>query len=61
MSNDILVTVRDLEAASEETRELRDDYLVICAGGYYVAHTQVYRNGTHVVTIKRGRDAVEEE
>lgn len=29
-----------------------DDYLLICAGHAYLAHTQAYATGTHILTIK---------
>lgn len=29
-----------------------DDYLLICAGHTYLAHTQAHANGTHVLTVK---------
>lgn len=55
MSDPIKVTVTD-PATGEVLRErlLDNDYLVLCAGTRYLAHTSVHANGTHVITIKRG-------
>lgn len=49
----IRVTVKDLETGDEEITELRNDYLLITVGRVYLASTQTYRNGTHVLTVKR--------
>lgn len=56
MAEPIKVTVTDPgtgEVLAEQV--LDDDYVVICAGARYVAHTNAHANGTHVVTIKRER------
>lgn len=50
----IKVTISDPntgEVLGEQTIE--NDYLVICAGDRYLAHTNAHANGTHVLTIKR--------
>lgn len=47
------VTVSDVatgEVLGEQV--IYDDYLLICAGHPYLAHTQAHANGTHVLTIK---------
>lgn len=49
----IRVTVKDLETGEEETREITNDYLILTAGDYYVAHINAHANGTHVLTVKR--------
>lgn len=57
------VTVSDAttgEVLGEQV--IYDDYLLICAGQPYLAHTSAYSNGTHVLTIKdagRHREAAE--
>ena len=54
----IRVTVEDLLTGEKESQEIRDDYIVVCAGSCHVAHTQAYpTKGTHVLTIK-GRGGV---
>lgn len=55
----IRVTVVDLLTGDTETVEVGDDYLLIAAGSCYLDGTQVYGNGTHVLTIK-GRKATTE-
>lgn len=52
----IRVTVRDLDdpdLRNVQEQDISDDYLLICAGRVYLAHTNAFRNGTHVLTIKR--------
>lgn len=47
------ITVTDVvtgEVLGEKV--IYDDYIVVCAGHPYLAHTQVHANGTHVLTIK---------
>lgn len=52
----IRVTVKDLQTGEEETVEISDDYLLICAGSCYLDGTQVYPTmGTHVLTVKGRR------
>lgn len=49
----IRVTVTDLATGEQESQEIRDDYVVVCAGSCHVAHTQVFpSSGTHQLTIK---------
>lgn len=60
MSAQIRVTVRDLETGEEESCEVADDYVLVCAGSAYVYHTNAHANGTHVITIK-GRWAAPDE
>jgi hypothetical protein len=48
----IRVTVEDLETGDGESVVIADDYVVTTAGSCYVAHTQAYANGTHILTIK---------
>ncbi len=38
-----------------ETIEVKDNYVVITDGDCYVAHTTVHQNGTHQLTIKKGK------
>lgn len=55
MSEPIKVTVTDPATGEVLGEHLVDnDYLVICAGNRYLAHTNAHANGTHVLTIKRG-------
>ena len=54
MSEPVKVTVSDPETGEVlGERVIENDYIVICAGSRYVAHTNAHANGTHVVTIKR--------
>lgn len=49
----LLVTVSDPTTGDVlGYQAIYDDYVLICAGHAYLAHTQVYANGTHVLTIK---------
>jgi len=49
----IRVTVLDTESGDTETREIDNDYILICAGTCVLAHTNTYpAKGTHVLTIK---------
>jgi hypothetical protein len=49
----VKVTVEDLETGEKESTEIMDDYILVCVGTCYVAHTQAYpTKGTHVITIK---------
>lgn len=53
-SEPIKVTVTDPDTDDVLGERLLDnDYLVVCAGNRYVAHTTAHANGTHVLTIKR--------
>lgn len=50
---DIRVTVEDLITGETQSREIRDDYVLVVAGQCYVDKTMTYPGtGTHVVTIK---------
>lgn len=50
------ITILDLETDTEEVTNLEDDYLLICHGSYYLAHTNAFfTTGTHVLTIKKDR------
>lgn len=50
----IRVTVTDLESGETESTVMVNDYIVVTAGDYYVAHYQHYpTKGTVVLTIKR--------
>ncbi len=55
------VTATDLETGESETVEIVDDYVVTTDGRCYVAGVQAFRNGTHVVTIKRAEQALTRE
>jgi hypothetical protein len=48
----IRVTVKDLETGKEESQEIVNDYILITAGNRYLAHTNAFGNGTHVLTVK---------
>lgn len=51
----ITVTIRDTDKGTEETQEVeQNDYFLITTGTC-TADLVVYRNGTHVVTLK-GRE-----
>ena len=60
MSDPVKVTVTDPGTGEVLGEKLLDnDYMVLCAGNRYVAHTNAHANGTHVVTIKRDTEATE--
>ncbi len=47
------VTVEDLETGEKATRDVpAGEYMMLVTAPAYVAHTNVFKNGTHVVTIK---------
>jgi hypothetical protein len=49
----IRVTVEDLKTGDTDSVVIRDDYVCICAGSCYVAHTQAWgKSATHQLTIK---------
>lgn len=49
----IRVTVEDLATGESESQEIRDDYVIVCAGTCHVAHVNDYpTKGTHVLTVK---------
>lgn len=52
----IKLTIEDTDAGTVEHLVVEpNDYQIITAGSCYLAHSQVFRNGTHVLTIK-GRE-----
>lgn len=51
----IEVTVRDTENGDTDTATIENNYLVITAGNCEVTNTQIYANGTTVITVKRGQ------
>jgi hypothetical protein len=49
----IRVTVEDLATGERESQEIRDDYVIVCAGSCYVSHVHDYpTKGTQILTIK---------
>lgn len=49
----IRVTVEDLKTGEVESQEVEDDFVLVCAGRCYLAHTNVYpKSGTVQLTIK---------
>jgi len=48
----IRVTVEDVDTGETETREIENDYILVCAGNRRYS-VQAHGNGTHVITIKR--------
>lgn len=56
MSDPIKVTVTDPDTGEVLAERIIDnDYVVLCAGNRYAAHTNAHANGTHVVTVKVDR------
>lgn len=52
----IRVTVEDLESGESQSKEIENDYILVCAGNYYLAHANEYpRSGTVQLTIKKDR------
>lgn len=49
------VSCLDIEKDDGDSIVIVDDYVCVTDGSCYVAHTQVYANGTHILTIK-GRE-----
>lgn len=50
----VKVTITDpVSGELLEEKLLENDYVLVCAGTRYLAHTNVHANGTHVLTIKR--------
>ena len=47
------VTAKDISTGESDSVELLDDYILITDGKCELTHTQVYANGTHVLTVKR--------
>ena len=53
MAEPIKVTVTDPETGEVLAERIVDnDYVILCAGNRYVAHTAAHANGTHVLTVK---------
>lgn len=53
MSTAIKVTVSDPETGEVLAEQVvQDDYVLLCAGRTYLAHTNVHANGTAVLTVK---------
>jgi hypothetical protein len=48
----LIVTITDTETGKTQTEEVEDDYLVITHGNREVANTQVFKTGTHQITIR---------
>lgn len=56
MDKGIRVTVEDLDTGETETTVFFDDYMLICAGNRYLAHTNHFPGvGTTVLTVKTDR------
>jgi hypothetical protein len=49
----VRITCEDLETGDRESVEVTDDYVLTCVGSYYLAHTNSFRNGTVILTVKR--------
>jgi hypothetical protein len=45
-------TVTASDTFESQTVIVFNDYVIVCDGSAYLARTQVYANGTHVLTIK---------
>lgn len=52
----IRVTVHDLVDGTEQSTEIEDDYVIICAGSCHVEHINAFATGTHVLTVKGRKD-----
>ena len=50
----IEVTVRDTENGDTRTGVIENNFIIITAGNCEVTNTQIYANGTTVITVKRG-------
>lgn len=57
----IRVTVVDLATGDTETRDLTDDYVLICAGTAEMTYVTEHANGTHQITVKRPSKATSVE
>ncbi len=51
----IRITVEDLETGEQEQTEIENDYVIITAGDYFLDGIVSYRNGTVVLTVKKGK------
>jgi hypothetical protein len=47
------VTCEDVTTGEKETTVIKDNYVVITDGRYYVAHQNLHANGTAVITLKK--------
>lgn len=47
------MTATDISTGESDSVDLLDDYILITDGKCELTHTQVYANGTHVLTVKR--------
>jgi hypothetical protein len=51
----IRVAVTDLQTGEIDSKEIVDDFIVVCAGRHFVSYSQLYPlSGTTQLTIKRG-------
>lgn len=58
MSEAIKVTVTDPDSGEVlAERVVDDDFIILCAGRSYLAHTARHANGTTVLTVKKGGDS----
>ncbi len=48
----ITITVTDNETGESESKTIENDYVLVCDGSVYLAHTNAHANGTHVLTVK---------
>ncbi len=48
----VRITVKDLETGEEEAIEVENDYVLTCVGSCYLHSSNVFSNGTHVLTVK---------
>jgi hypothetical protein len=54
VNDPIKVTVSDPDTGAVLGEQVvANDYVLICAGDRYLAHTQAHADGTHVLTVKR--------
>lgn len=55
MSGWTRITVEDMDTGEKEVIEIKDDYVLIRTGECYLAHTNIYSTGTHILTIKNSK------
>lgn len=53
------VTCEDLETGETESKELRNDWMLVTDGTAYVHHITRHANGTVILTIKHGEPTPE--
>lgn len=46
------ITVKDLEKDTEEVVEIEDDYVLVTVGKCHLDSSNIFSNGTHVLTVK---------